>query len=127
MMATEGERQLPSITVHPRLCGGLATLAADRVLVIGYFTSKSCCAVVGDFSVSWHREAPGPDFLLLSPIEGVPLYADRRLMAVLCEGMPELWPGGLFRRDTPTIRLAIPERWIQFLGGPLVVSQGCET
>lgn len=127
MSATAVERQPPEIAVERHLRGRLATLATDRVLVIGYFTSRSCCAVVGDFSVSWQREAPGPDFLLLPPIEGVPLYADRRLMAVLREGLPELWPGGPFRRDTPTIRLAIPERWIQFLGEPTVVSQGCET
>ena len=127
MMATALEQRPLAITVERRLRGRLATLAADRVLVIGYFTSKSCCTVVGDFSVSWQREAPGLDFLLLPPIEGVPLYADRRLMAVLREGMPELWPGGLFRRDTPTIRLAIPERWIQFLGGPTVAPQGSDT
>ena len=127
MMASAVERQPPEIAVERRLRGRLATLAADRVLVIAYFTSKGCCAVVGDFSVSWQRAAPGPDYLPLPPVEGVPLYADRRLMAVLREGMPELWPGGLFKRDTPTIRLAIPERWIQFLGGPPVVSQGCET
>ncbi len=126
-MATDVEQQLPSISVHPRLCGRLALLAADRALVIGYFTSRSCCALVGDITVSWRKIPPGPDYMLLPPVEGVPLYADRRLMAVLREGMPELWPGGLFRRDTPTIRLAIPERWIQFLGGPTVASQGSET
>jgi len=117
-MATEVEQQPPVIAVEPRMRGRLATLARDRALVIGYFTSKSCCAVVGDMTVAWRRVAPGPGYVPLAPVEGVSLYADRRLMDVLREGMPELWPGGLFRRDTPTIRLAIPERWIQFLGGP---------
>jgi len=126
MMASEVERQPPAIAVHPRLRGRLATLAADRALVIGYVTSRSCCAVVGDFTVSWRKEVPGADYLPLPPIEGVLLYADRRLLGVLSEGMPQLWPGGLFRRDTPTIRLDIPERWIQFVGGPPVVFKGGE-
>jgi len=118
MMAIAVERQPPAIALEPRLHGRLATLSAGRALVVEYFTSKSCCAVIGDFTVSWRTATPGPGYMSLPPIEGVPIYADRRLLAVLSEGMPELWPGGLFRRDTPTIRLGIPERWIQFLGGP---------
>ncbi len=36
-------------------------------------------------------------------------------------GEPELWPGSWFSRHTPSIRLANPERWTEFLDGPVVM------
>jgi len=115
------ERAQPYIVLNGRLRGQLATLGAERVLVIGYFASGRCGVVVGDFSISWRKAAPGPGYVELNPIEGVPVYADRRLLDVLRRSNPELWPGGLFSRGTPSIRLALPEQWIAFLDGPIVM------
>jgi len=89
--------------------------------VIGYFASWRCGVVVGDFSISWRKAVPGPGYVELTPIEGVPVYADRRLLEVLRRSNPELCPGGLFSRGTPSIRLALPEQWIAFLEGPTVM------
>ena len=55
------------------------------------------------------------------PVEGVPVYVDRRLLDVLRRGGPELSPGGLLNRGTPSIRLEFSERWLEFLEGPVVM------
>ena len=121
MMAGVIERSQLSIALDPRLRGRLAALAAGRVLVVGYFASSRCGSVVGDFALSWRIEAPGPGFLELAAIEGVSIYADRRLLDVLGRAAPELRPGGVLRRGTPAVWLGNPERWIEFLEGPLVM------
>ena len=122
-MTTELERAQLSIVLNGQLRGQLATLSAGRVLVIGYFASRRCAVVVGDFSISWRKAAPGPGYVELTPIKGVPVYADRRLLDVLRRSDPELRPGGLFSRGTPSIRLALPEQWIAFLEGPTVMAR----
>jgi len=115
------EHAQPTIALNGQLLGQLATLGAGRMLVIGYFASWRCGVVVGDFSISWRKAAPGPGYVELTAIESVPVYADQRLLDVLRRSMPELWPGGMFRRGTPSIRLARPEYWIAFLDGPTVM------
>ena len=52
-MTVDVERAQPSIVLNGRLRGQLATIAAGRVLAIGYFASRRCAVVVGDFSISW--------------------------------------------------------------------------
>lgn len=120
-MTVDVEGAQPSIVLNGQLRGQLATLSAGRVLLIGYFASRRCGVVVGDFSISWRKAAPGPGYVELTPIEGVPVYADHGLLQVLRRSNPELWPGGLFSGGTPSIRLARPEQWIAFLDGPTVM------
>jgi len=117
------ERTHPSIAVDPRLRGHLETLAAGRVLVISYFASRSCCSVVGDVAADWRPSPPGPGFLELEPIEGVPMFADARVIDVLGRAAPELRPGGILRRGTPSLWLGNPECWIDFLEGPTVLTR----
>ncbi len=116
-------RSGPTFAVDPRLRGRLAALAAGRILVIGYFASSRCGVVVGDLDVSWRTTEHGAGYMTLEPIEGVPIRVDRRLLDVLTRSAPELWPGGLLRRTTPSIRLALPEQWIAFLEGPTVMAR----
>ena len=122
-MAGIVERCHVSIAVDPRLHGRLATLATGRALVIGYFASRRCGAVVGDFAVDWQTSPPGPGFLELAPIDGVAAFVDARLVDVLVDARPELRPGGILRPGTPSVRLGIPERWIEFLEGPIVLTR----
>ena len=119
---TPAEPSLPSFKVSAPISGRLADLAAGRVLVIGYFASRRCAVVTGDFSVSWRSSRPSAGFFALPAVEDVPLYVDRCLLDILCRAEPELWPGGFFRRGTPSIRLARSELWLQFLEGPVVMS-----
>ena len=113
---------LPSFTVNARLAGHLADLAVGRFLVIGFFASRRCGVVSGDFTVSWGPKEPTRGHVALRPVESVPVFVDRRLLDVLRRAEPELWPGGFFSRRTPSIRLARPELWLQFLEGPVVMS-----
>ena len=123
MMAHVMEPISPGIALDLRLRGRLATLAAGRTLVIGYFASRTCCCVVGDIAVDWRSSPPGPGFLELARVDGVPLFADERLVDVLDGARPELRPGGILRRGTPSLWLGIPERWIEFLEGPTVLAR----
>jgi hypothetical protein len=111
----------PALTVHPRLRGQLAALAAGRVLVIGYYRSACRCGVaVGDLKLSWRTQAPGPDYVALRPVERVAIYLDHRLLDVMIRAEPELFPGGWFRPGTPSMRLTHPDLWIDFLSAPVV-------
>ncbi len=118
---TRAEPSLLSFKVSAPLSGQLADLAGGRALVIGYFASRRCAVVTGGFSVSWSSSRPSAGFIALPAVEDVPLYVDRRLLDILRRAEPELRPGGFFRRGTPSIRLARPELWLQFLEGPVVM------
>ncbi len=50
-------------------------------------------------------------------------FVDARLVDVLVDATAELRPGGNLRPGTPSVRLAIPERWIEFLDGPTVMTR----
>jgi hypothetical protein len=109
----------PRLRVHASLRGSLHALAAGRTLEIGYFRSRRCGAVVGDLTVSWIVGPPGLSQIALPAVEGVSVVADRRLVGVLRRAGPELRPGGWLSRGTPSIQLALPELWIDFLDGRL--------
>ena len=109
----------PTIAMDPKLEGRLARLAAGRTLVIDYFRSNTCGGVIGDLAAHWRRERPADGFVALAAIEGVPIHVDARLIDVLTDAGPQLRPGGILRRGTPSIWLARPERWIEFLNAPV--------
>lgn len=117
---------LPTIRPSERLAGRMASMAAGRVLVIGYIRSWRCGVVVGDLATSWRRIPPGAAFVEVTPVEAVSVHVDRRLLDVLVKGGAELWPGGPFRRGTPTVRLQEPACWIDFLDGPVAMSPAIE-
>lgn len=96
-------------------------MAGGRVLVIDYVAVSRCGVVVGDLSTSWRRVPPDAAYVEVAPVEGVSVHVDRRLLDVLAEGGAELWPGAVFRRATPTIRLQRPTCWIDFLDGPVAL------
>jgi hypothetical protein len=109
----------PTLGVHGSIRGRLHSMAAGRVLEIGFFRSSRCGSVVGDFTLSWRRVPPGSSHVALILVEGVSVFADRRLLDVLRRAGPELRLGAWLSRGTPTIRLAVPEYWIDFLDRPL--------
>lgn len=111
-----------SVGLEPALRLSLAGLAAGRIVVIDYFASKTCSVVVGDLTCSFKAVAPGPGYLELAPIEGVPVFVEGRLLAILAEAGPILrMAGPPFARHL-AIELEQPERWIDFLDGPGVLA-----
>ena len=58
-----------SLGVEPTLRGSLAQLANGRVLVIDYFASRRCGVVIGDLTVDFGDEPPGPAYVELAGIE----------------------------------------------------------
>jgi len=108
---------LPTLGIHDSIRGRLHAMAAGRSLAIGYFRSGRCGSLVGDLTLSWTSESPGSGHVALEPVEGVSVLADRRLLEVLRWAAPELRSGGWLDRGTPSILLAVPEVWIDFLEG----------
>ena len=100
---------LPSFTVNARLAGHLAALAVGHSLVIGYFASRRCGVVSGDFTVSWGPKEPTRGYVALRPVESVPVFVDRRLLDVLrrADGRPcslrEIRAPPLPRRPRPRL------------------------
>jgi hypothetical protein len=111
-----------AIAIHPSLRGSLAELGQGRNLVIGFFASVRCGPPIGDLTVAWQTPEPGTGFERLAQLEGVPTWADERLLGVLASAAPELRPGGVFSRGTPSLFLGFPERWIDFLDSPAAVA-----
>jgi hypothetical protein len=111
-----------SIGLDPGLRPALGPMAANRVLVIDYFASRGCSVVIGDLTCKFSSTAPGPDYAELAVVEGVPLFVERRLLSVLADAGPSLvLAGPPFARHL-AIELEQPERWIDFLDGPGILT-----
>ena len=111
-----------SVGLEPALRPALARRAAGRAVVIDYFASRTCSLVVGDLTASFETAEPGPGYLELAPIEGVPVFVEARLLGILAEAGPTLRMAGLPFARHLAIELEQPERWIEFLDGPGVLA-----
>ncbi len=111
-----------SIGLEPALRRSLAGRAAGRAIVIDYFASRGCSFVVGDLTCSFKAVAPGPGYLELAPVEGVPMFVEERLLGILAEAGPTLRIGGLPFARHLAIELEQPELWIDFLEAPGVLA-----
>lgn len=90
-------------------------LARGRVLVIDYFASRRCSAVIGDLTASFEDAPPGPGYAELASIDGIRVFSETRLLVILGDAGPGLKLGGpLFARHL-AVDLTRPERWIDFL------------
>ena len=113
-----------SLGVVPALRASLARMAHGRVIVIDYFVSRTRrqWVVFGDLTINFAHAPPGPGFVELAGIEGVRIFVESRLLAVLAEAGPTLrLAGAPFARHL-VIELELPERWIEFLKGPGVLA-----
>ena len=111
-------RSVVSIGVDPRLRATLPERAAGRVLVIDYFASRRCSVVVGDLTAGFDQSPATRDYAALASIEGVPVFAERRLLPLLRDAQPSLVEAGpMFARHL-AVRLEQPERWLDFLEQP---------
>jgi hypothetical protein len=111
-----------SVGLDPSLRASLGMFAAGRMLVLDYFASRRCSVVIGDLTCGLRAALPIGDFVELTPIEGVRLFVERRLLAILGEAGPSLrMAGPPFARHL-AVKLEQPERWIDFLDGPGVLA-----
>ncbi len=110
-----------SLSVEPSLRGSLAHLANGRAIVIDYFASRRCSVVIGDLTADFWEIPPGAGFVEVGSLEGVRVFAEPRLLAVLADTASSLrLSGPPFARHL-AIDLDPPERWIDFLEGPGVL------
>ena len=115
-------RTQTSVGLDPSLRASLGRFAAARVLVLDYFASRRCSVVIGDLTCELRATPPIGDFVELAPIEGVRLFVERRLLAIVGDAGPSLrMAGPPFARHL-AVELEEPERWIDFLDGPGVLA-----
>jgi hypothetical protein len=118
---TVAPRSQISLGVEPALRGSLAHLANSRVLVIDYFASRRCSVVIGDLTADFVEMPPGAGYVEVGSAEGVRVFAESRLLAVLADTDSSLrLRGPSFARHL-AIDLDPPERWIDFLEEPGVL------
>jgi len=108
-----------SIGVEGRLRDRLPRMARGHSLAIGMFATRCCGSnvLVGDMTVRF-VDAPSPDVVALSPIGGVAVFADRRLVDLLATAGPSLVEVGLPFVRHLAIELALPAVWLDFMASP---------
>ena len=111
-------RSLISVGLDPALRSSLSERSGGQVLVIDAFRSWQCGTWIGDLTVKWRDAEPGPEFAELAPLEGIRLFANRRLLRLLRDGGATLRRGRLPFRGGLTLTLDHPELWIDYLDRP---------
>lgn len=106
------------VGIDPSLRSSLAEQACDRSLVIDSYRSCHCGTWIGDLTVSWRPVDPGPDYVELTPLDGVRLFTNRRLLGFLRAAGPVVRRGGLPFRRGIGISLERPDLWIDYLDDP---------
>jgi hypothetical protein len=85
---------------------------------IDYFAGARCGVVVGDITADFGPQPPSETHVRLAELDGVPVFAERRLVSLLHESGPTLdvrrWPIG----QRLTVSLDRPEKWLEFLDLP---------
>jgi hypothetical protein len=107
-----------SIGIEPGIRDRLAAMASGRSVVIDAYREWLCGSWIGDLTVVIADGDPGPDFEALEPIDGVPVYASRRIARLLGAAGGVLRLGGLPFRRGLGLSLERPELWIDFLENP---------
>ncbi len=107
-----------TIGVAPRLRGALRELAAGRAVLVDYFVSARCGVVVGDLTADFGIEPSVATHARLDDIDGVPVFAERRLLPLLDESGPSIERRRLPFGSAIGLRLDRPERWLAFLERP---------
>jgi len=107
-----------AIGVAPQLRGELRELAAGRAVIVDYFVSARCGVAVGDLTADFGVEPSVETHARLEDIDGVPVFAERRLLPLLDESGPSIERRRLLFGSAIGLRLDRPERWLAFLERP---------
>jgi hypothetical protein len=111
-----------AVGVSPRLRGELSQLAGGRALILDYFVTARCGSVVGDITAGFGREPRLDGYARLDDVEGVRVYAERRLLPLLEEAGARLDKRRMPFGPQIGLRLDRPEQWLGFLEGPGVIA-----
>ena len=111
-------RSILAVGIDPAIRGSLARRAAGRHLVVDGSRSWQCGTWIGDLTVQWWRREPGGDYAALQPLEGVRVFARRRLLGLLRLAGPTLVASRLPIWGGLAITLERPELWIDYLDRP---------
>jgi hypothetical protein len=109
---------MPIVTTTPRLQADLTHLARGRAIVIDYFASARCGVVVGDITANFDASPPSETHVRLPNVEGVPVFAEPRLIRLLEESMATIDRPLLPMGDGLALMLGRPEKWLEFLDRP---------
>jgi hypothetical protein len=125
-MTVDGGSAVPrsriSLGIESTLRGSLAELASGRVLVIDYFASRRCSIVIGDLTGDFEDTPPAMGYVELASIEGVRVFTETRLLALLGDAGSTLRLGGPSFARHLAVDLDRPEHWIDFLERPGVLA-----
>jgi hypothetical protein len=110
-----------TIRAAPRLRADLPGLAGGRALVIDYFASARCGMAVGDITADFGPQPPAATHVKLANLEGVPVFAERRLVSLLEQAGPSLDLRRLPFGRRLQVNLERPEQWLEFLERPGIV------
>jgi hypothetical protein len=113
--------ELVPLAVDPRLRSRLSNLARGRVLVLGYFTSRSCCVTIGDLTARLRTAAPA-DHVELEPVDGVRVFLAPTLAGLFRDAGPRLRLAGPPFASHVAVDLDRPEYWIDVLDGRRALS-----
>lgn len=109
---------LINIRAGPRLSAELRSLARGRAIVIDYFASGRCGVVVGDITADFAPPPPTATHSEVRAIDGVRVFAERRLVPLLEETAVTLDLRRLPFGRRLGVMLDRPERWLDFLERP---------
>lgn len=109
-----------NLGIGPSLEGRLEQAAKGRVVVIDAFRSWQCGTWIGDLTVEWWLQPPGGEYVRLAELEGVSVFAHRRLVRILAAAGPTLARSRLPLFGGLRIDLARPSLWIDYLDHPPV-------
>jgi hypothetical protein len=111
-------RSQVSVGVEADLRAHLGTLAKGRVIVVDYFATRRCSVTLGDLTVDFRGTPPTGGQVELAAVEGVRLFADRRLLPLLRDAGPTLRRAGRLSWRQLVLRLDRPEAWLELLEQP---------
>lgn len=103
-----------ALDLEAQLKSCLPVLAAGRPVVIDFYTSRHGGFVAGGLTAGFAKGDLAPRYVEVEPLEGVPVWVDKRLVSLIAGGATLRLAGWPFARHLD-IRLAHPEAWIEFL------------
>jgi hypothetical protein len=105
-----------TLRVAPKIGQALRRASAGRPIRIGFVSSFVRGWAIGDLTVGFGLDHVEPSDIEVTPLDGMPVAIDRRLIAVLRRGATIRGGMGWFGPSFGVV-LDHPEDWLDFLDG----------